>query len=36
MIDLVNENILPSREVDLPHSRYQALFGISKAIAVQQ
>ena len=36
MLDLVNENILPSREEGLLHSRYQALLGISEAIAVHQ
>jgi formate hydrogenlyase transcriptional activator len=34
MLDLVNEQILPSREADLLHSQYQALLGISEAIAV--
>jgi formate hydrogenlyase transcriptional activator len=33
MLDLVNEQILPSREADLLHSQYQALLEISEAIA---
>ena len=33
MLDLVNEQILPSREADLLHSQYEALLEISEAIA---
>ena len=36
MLDLVNEKLLPLREEDLLHSRYQALLGISEASAVHE
>jgi hypothetical protein len=36
MLDLVNEKLLPLREGNLLHSRYQAFLGISEPIAVHQ
>jgi len=36
MLDAVNGQILPPREADLLHGQYQALLGISEAIAVHR